>query len=211
MAVIHRATLRPTKTELLTDWLPGRAWCTGPSGEVRQVASFRFDDPAGAVGIETILVRAGDGPVLQVPLTYRDTPLSGGDDWLVCTTEHSVLGKRWVYDGIGDPVYVQALVSAILENSGQAEQLVRVDDRLEPRAFSMGIASSVRGGTAAPAVGPVARVAGDDPAVVVTESVELAVVRDLDAGRDLTGAVLTGTWPGRETPVPLAAVSAERR
>lgn len=207
MALIHKATLSPTKLELLADWLPGRDWHTGPTGEPRRVAGYRFDDPAGAVGIETLLVRVGDGPVHQVPLTYRDAPLDGADAWLIGTTEHSVLGKRWVYDAFGDPVYAAALADAILTGRGQAEEFVEVDDRLEPRAPSMGVAVTANGLAEAPAAGAVVRVTGGEPTLIVTETVELAVRRRLDTGGDLTGAVLTGTWAGQETPVPLASAT----
>jgi len=207
MALIHRATLRPTKLELLSAWLPGRAWYTGPAGEPRRVATFRFDDPAGAVGIETMLVRIGDGPVHQVPLTYRDAPLTGAEARLLGTTEHSVLGKRWIYDGTGDPVYVAALASAVLGNTGQADEFTQVDDGLERREPSMGIASSAAENVVVPAVGAVRSVVEGDPTVIVTDAVELTVVRRLDAGAGLTGAVLTGTWPGQQTPMPLASAS----
>lgn len=61
MALLHRATMHPTKRELLAGWLPGRDWYQEhPDAGVAVVASYRFDDPAGAVGIETLLVRAGD-------------------------------------------------------------------------------------------------------------------------------------------------------
>ncbi len=56
MALIHHATLRPTKLQLLSDWLPTRSWYDGPKGEVERVATYRFDDPAGAVGLETMPV-----------------------------------------------------------------------------------------------------------------------------------------------------------
>ncbi|MEV8441117.1 hypothetical protein AB0425_27375 [Actinosynnema sp. NPDC051121] len=205
MALIHKATLSPTKLELLAGWLPGRDWHTGPTGEMRRVAGYRFDDPAGAVGIETMLVRVGDGPVHQVPLTYRDAPLDGADEWLIGTSEHSVLGKRWVYDAFGDPVYAAALAHAILTGAGQAEEFVQVEDRLEPRAPSMGIA--VSGNVPVDAPGRVERVVEGDPTLIVAEAVELAVPRRLGVGGGLTGAVLTGTWPGQETPVPLASAS----
>jgi hypothetical protein len=54
-----------------------------------------------------------------------------------------------------------------------------------------------------PAVGEVVRTDGDDPAVMVTDTVTLTVARRL--GAELGGAVLTGTWPGQETPVALAS------
>lgn len=205
MALLHEATLRPTKLELLTDWLPSQGWYSGPAGEVTRVATFRFDDPAGEVGIETMLVGIADGPVYQVPLTYRGSPLPGGDDRLLGTMEHSVLGKRWAYDGTGDPVYAATLASAILRNTGQADQFVQVGDRLEPRAPSMTIASDVTTPTAVPAVGAVQRVVDGELTLVVTDTVELTVVRRLGAG--LTGTVLSGTWPGQATPLPLASAT----
>ena len=63
MAILYpQATLRPTKLELLTPWMPTRAWYRGPAEPVlTRVAGYRFDDPGGEVGIETLLVQAGDG------------------------------------------------------------------------------------------------------------------------------------------------------
>ena len=52
MAIIHRATITPTKLDLIDGWLgdalPG-------DDDLRQVGSYRFDDPEGEVGIEAIL------------------------------------------------------------------------------------------------------------------------------------------------------------
>jgi Maltokinase N-terminal cap domain len=89
---------------LLSAWLPGRLWFTGRA-EVQPPGAYRFDDPAGEVGIEAILLQAADGSVLHAPLTYRRAPLDGAQDYLIGTTEHSVLGRRWVYDGCGDPIW----------------------------------------------------------------------------------------------------------
>jgi hypothetical protein len=208
MALLHRATLRPTKLELLAGWLPDRPWSRVPAGApVERVASFRFDDPAGAVGIETMLVRAGDGPVHHVPLTYRDAPLGGGDRWLIGTTEHSVLGPRWVYDACGDQVYAAELAGAILTGTGQAEEFVDVDGRLERREPAMTATGSGTGDTAVPAVSQVLRVDEDDPTRIRTDSVSLAVVRVLDGSGTVGGPVLTGTWPAA-AGVPLAYLTA---
>ncbi|RRS01350.1 CG0192-related protein [Glycomyces terrestris] len=208
MALIYRATVSPTKLELLAAWLPGRPWHAGPAGDLEQVAAYRFDDPAGEVGVETLLVRSGGGPVYQVPLTYRAAPLAGADAWLVGTTQHSVLGERWVYDAAGDPVYAATLAGAIIANTGQAEQLVLVDgDRLEPRELPMGIGSTASPNGSAPEVHRIERVEDGDPAEIVTDAVTLSVVRNLDKGPELTGPALTGTWPGRPEPVRLAAAS----
>lgn len=101
MAIVHKATLTPTKAELLTAWLDGQPW--GGSGEVSVLGSYRFDDPDGEVGVEGLLAWRGD-QVLHVPLTYRGAPLTGADDALVGTLDHSVLGKRWAYRAGADPV-----------------------------------------------------------------------------------------------------------
>jgi hypothetical protein len=207
MALIHKATLTPSKLELLAAWLPGRSWHTGSVDELELVAAYRFDDPAGAVGIETLLVRSGDEPVHQVPLTYRAGPLEGGEAWLVGTSEHSVLGERWIYDAAGDPIYAEALTSAILGNTGQAEQLVLIEGRLEPRALTMDIASTAAEGASAPAVHQIERVEDVDPTLVVTDAVVLSVVRRLGDAVALSGTVLTGTWEGQSDPVRLASAS----
>ena len=116
MAIIHRATISPTKLELLEEWLAGDL--AGPSG-LRQVGSYRFDDPDGEVGIEALLVTRG-GPVRQVVLTYRAAPLAAADYHLITTMEHSALGRRWVYDGQGDPVAVAAYQRALAGLQEQA-------------------------------------------------------------------------------------------
>lgn len=109
MAIIHRATLVPTKAELLSAWL---------TGEPEVLGAFRYDDPAGEVGIEAFLVRVGD-QVRHVPLTYRGAPYDGAT--LVGTMEHSVLGTRWVYDGTTDPVALGCYQRAL---AGEQEQAV---------------------------------------------------------------------------------------
>ncbi|MET8250560.1 hypothetical protein [Micromonospora sp. NPDC005197] len=205
MALLHRATLRPTKLELLTTWLPGRPWWQGPAGvDVVSRGAYRFDDPAGEVGIETMLVAAADGPVHQVPLTYRAAPLDDADEWLVGTTDHSALGRRWVYDGCADPVYAAALTHAILAGAGQAEQYFEVDGRREVRPPTMAIDVSGDGG-AVPAIGAVRQVVDEDDTVIVTDAVELVVVRRPAAGAvGARGATLSGAWDGQPTTVPLA-------
>ncbi|WP_406076632.1 CG0192-related protein [Micromonospora sp. NBC_00858] len=206
MALLHRATLRPSKLDLLATWLPGRPWYHGPAGvEVLSRGAYRFDDPAGEVGIETMLVGTADGPVHQVPLTYRAAPLDGADDWLVGTTEHSVLGPRWVYDGCADPVYATALAQAILADTGQAEQYIEVDGRRELREPTMTIAASGAGDADVAPVGAVRRVVDEDTTLIVTDSVELVVVRRPGGGdAGASGATLLGTWNGQPTSVPLA-------
>ncbi|MCA0436946.1 MAG: 1,4-alpha-glucan branching protein GlgB [Actinobacteria bacterium] len=119
MAKLHPgATLTPTKLDLITAWMPEQRWYTakGRRPVLRRVGGFRFEDPAGQVGMETLLVldeAATPAVVYQVPLTYRATPLAGAEHALVGITEHSVLGTRYVYDAPHDPVYVRALLDLI--------------------------------------------------------------------------------------------------
>ncbi|MHA7306090.1 maltokinase N-terminal cap-like domain-containing protein [Arthrobacter sp. TMN-49] len=97
--------------------MPLQDWFDGGDSPLARLGSFRFDDPAGEVGIETQLVGAGHR-VYQVPLTYRGAPLAGAEAFLMGTMEHSVLGHRWVYDATGDPVYVAELAVAQLTSTG---------------------------------------------------------------------------------------------
>lgn len=204
MALLHRAELRPSKLELVAAWLPGRSWFQGAAADIARVASYRFDDPAGEVGIETFLVRAGAGPVYQVPLTYRGAPLDGAEAWLVGTCEHSVLGRRWVYDGCGDPVYAAALADAVLAGADQAREYFEVDGRREYRELSMAITVDGARPAEVPHVDSVDRVEDGDPTRIVAGPLELAVVRRLDDHVDPSGRRLTGSWEGQETPLTLA-------
>ena len=205
MALIHKATVNPTKLALLAAWLPGRSWYAGPA-EPARVAAYRFDDPDGEVGIETLLV-GGDGDVHQVPLTYRAAPLSGADEWLIGTTEHSVLGTRWVYDACGDPVYAAALARAVLTGSGQADEMMEVDGRWQARALSMEIFSTAAPDAGAPPVTAITRVADGHPTVIETPPATLTVPRRLDGSVPASGAALTGTWHPGQSPVVLAHVT----
>jgi hypothetical protein len=126
MALVHRATLSPSKQELVESWLPTRPWGSGRT-VTGKLAEYRFDDPAGEVGIETILWRTDDGAVLQTPLTYRGAPLEGAERHLIGTSEHSVLGHRWVYDGCGDPVWAATLSATILSGGAQAQMFFEQD------------------------------------------------------------------------------------
>lgn len=107
MALFHRATITPTKAELIAEWAPTRPWGPSAADPIEVIGSYRFDDPDGRVGMETHLVAAG-GALLQIPLTYRDEPLDGAEDALITEMQHSVLGTRWIYDGLHDPRLVRS-------------------------------------------------------------------------------------------------------
>ncbi|MCX4731393.1 1,4-alpha-glucan branching protein [Streptomyces sp. NBC_01363] len=139
MAVIHRTTLTPTKLELLTSWLPAQPWYRGKGQrpELARTGGFRLDDPKDEVGIEFMAVTdtSGDQPVTyQVPFSYRGAPLAGADDALIGTTEHGVLGQRWVYDGTRDPVLVAQLFALVV---GKAEpQMQSTSDTPDPSVIA---------------------------------------------------------------------------
>ena len=92
------------------------------------IGSYRFDDPDGRVGMETHLVTAGR-TLLQVPLTYRDEPLEGAADALIVEMQHSVLGTRWVYDGLRDPRLIIMLAAVAMTGQGEALGLAVYDGR----------------------------------------------------------------------------------
>jgi hypothetical protein len=122
VAFVHRgATLRPTKPEIVRQWLAGADWFDGEpeTDSAAPPLSYRFDDPAGKVGIEALLVPYA-GRYIQLPLTYREAPLAGAEGWLITTMEHSALGRRWIYDGVGDPVLAAAFVNSIVGGTSSA-------------------------------------------------------------------------------------------
>lgn len=234
MAILHRATLTPTKLELLAEWLPKQAWFTPPPGveaaevaevaeaaegapEIRSVGAFRLDDPDGEVGLETILIGAGDA-VFQVPLTYRAEPLDFCAHALVGTMEHSVLGQRWVYDACFDHVYASRLATTTLGLAEQAEEIFQAPDgttaeRREPTVRVAGVAEPGE----APEVGEVFEAVGATTESGITTihapGIEIRVQRQLKPAAPMPASAhnepharLTGTWPGQEEPALLASL-----
>ena len=112
---------------------PTRPWGPAAATPIEVIGSYRFDDPDGRVGMETHLVTAG-GVLLQVPLTYRDEPLDGADDALITEMQHSVLGTRWVYDGLRDPLFVVMLAAVAMTGQGEALGMAGVRRPLVHRA-----------------------------------------------------------------------------
>ncbi|MEV6108209.1 1,4-alpha-glucan branching protein [Streptomyces sp. NPDC051940] len=129
MARIHNTTVTPTKLELLAAWLPRQPWHEGDGSGLRRAGGFRLEDPEGEVGIEFMVVGSGDGHYL-VPMSYRGAPLDGADDALIGTSEHGVLGKRWVYDAVRDPVAVAQLVAFMRGEAPAHSQ--HLDGELDP-------------------------------------------------------------------------------
>jgi hypothetical protein len=159
MAIVHNTTMNPTKLELLASWLPAQPWFAGSGREpeLTRVGGFRLDDPVGEVGIEFMLVADGSGDqpaVYQVPMTYRARELPGAGGRLIGTSEHGVLGQRWLYDGTRDPVLVAQLVAFI---QGEIEaQAQHTSNTTDPTVTSQPV-----GGVSLAAISSV--VTGDGP------------------------------------------------
>jgi hypothetical protein len=194
MALLHNATITPSKRELMTAWLATQAWADG-FDPVRTLASYRFDDPEGEVGLEAALLADPDGVLVHVPLSYRGAPLEGADAFLVGTAEHSVLGPRWVYDACGDPVWCAELATAIATGGEGVEQYFEVDGRREVVPPRM----TVRGSGLDGLDQRDRRVTGvrDESGTTVTRygDVELLVVRLVGTAIEAEGT-LTGRWGG---------------
>jgi hypothetical protein len=202
MALLYDATITPGKRDLMKGWLPSRSWFDGDLDR-KPVGSFRFDDPAGQVGIEFFLLGGTDRPTLLVPMTYRGSALPGAEEHLIATTDHSVLGKRWVYDACGDPVGVSALLSAITTGGHEAALEMEQDGEMvtfDPTCRVVGSGSAASG----PSVDAVSVVDHGDPTVVRAADQELVVARVIGPG--VTGReTLTATW-GDGEPVVVAAI-----
>lgn len=203
MALFHLATITPTKESLIAKWAPTQSWGLAADA-IDVIGSYRFDDPDGRVGMETHLVNAG-GTLLQVPLTYRDEPLEGADDALIVEMEHSVLGTRWVYDGLRDPRLVVMLAAVAMTGQGEALGMAVYDGRWYIAPSNV----RIQGGGWTQERVPVDgfEVVGDDAtgAVLRNDRFELTVFRRPVPGpRPAIG--LTATWEGQPNPVVLAEV-----
>jgi hypothetical protein len=205
VAIFHRATINPTKDELIAQWAPTRPWGPAVGVAMEVIGSYRFDDPDGRVGMETHLVAAGQ-TLLQVPLTYRDEPLDGAEDAFITEMQHSVLGTRWVYDGLRDPNLVMMLAAVAMTGQGEALGMAVYEGRWYIAPTNVRIQG---GGWTLERV-PVDgfELASDDAsgAVLHNDRFEMTVFRYPRPGpRPAIG--LTASWDGQENAVVLAKVS----
>ncbi len=124
IAQLYDTTIEPSKASVASDWITGQPWYRGSATTLQVIGSFRFVDPDGNIGIETLMLRedgeAPQGPTYQVPLTYRGQPTNTAGE-LVGTVQHGVLGTRYVYDGAQDPAYLAELIRVVLTGDTQSE------------------------------------------------------------------------------------------
>jgi len=209
MALFHRATISPTKEELIAEWAPTQPW--GPPADVptEVIGSYRFDDPEGRVGMEIHLVDAG-GMLLQVPLTYRDEPVAGAQEALITEMQHSALGTRWVYDGLRDPRLVVMLAAVAMTGQGEALGMAVYDGRWYIAPTKVRIQGGGWTQERVPVDGFELESDEASKSVLRNDRFELTVFRrPASAPRPAIG--LTASWDGQSDPVVLAEVHERSR
>jgi hypothetical protein len=107
-----------------------------------------------------------------------------------------VLGKRWVYDAAGDPVYLSAVAGAIIAGTGGAEEFVDVDGKgtLERREPMMTARGTGLPGNTPPGVESIKRIEEHgDHTLVQVGALRIVIVRRITDG-DLPPGALVGRW-----------------
>jgi hypothetical protein len=195
VAILYRGEITPSKIELVSAWAPLQSWSGSLDlGTLSPAGAYRFDDPQGEVGIETLLVRGA--------------AMNGAETALITRMQHSVLGERWVYDGCGDPAYAQALATAILTGGNQAELEVVTDEGTERREATTKVAGNGVPGSPVPHVGAVTYRNVGATTIISSGDLELIVNRVIDVAAEAKipqGQILVGTWPEQDAPTYLAS------
>jgi Maltokinase N-terminal cap domain len=204
MALYHRATITPTKEDLIAKWAPTQPWGPPVDVPIEVIGSYRFDDPDARVGMEIHLATYGTS-VLHVPLTYRDAPLEDAEDALIVEMDHSVLGTRWVYDGLRDPQLIVMLAAVAMTGQGEAVGMVVYDGRWYIAPSKVRIQGGGWSLERVPVDGFELKHEDSTSAVLHNDRFELTVFRRPVPGpRPAIG--LTATWNGLPNPVVLAEV-----
>jgi hypothetical protein len=211
MATLYAAEVRPSKIELLSRWVPTQSWTDDvDTSALESVGAYRFDDPDGEVGVETHLLRAADGHIIQVPLTYRAQALEGADDSLITTMHHSVLGERWVYDASVDPVFARTLATTILRGGEQAELIYMGEEGPQKREATTWVRGSGSPTEVVPDVQDVTFANTGNVTIIDTGDLTLRVRRVVELGPDdddTDEISLLGRWPGQHPWTLLSTAS----
>lgn len=210
MALMYQTTMDPTKLELIAGWLPAQPWFAGDVSALASLGGYRFDDPAGEVGLEGILVTAGDETVYHVPLSYRGAPLPGGDSYLLGTSAHGVLGTRWISDAAGDPVY-RAVMARVMATGGSGAEEYVVNEAGNPvlRQSLVPVRGTGSASNSVPDLGAATVETLGSRTHIECELAVLELVRvvepSLQAGADQYA--LLGTWAGQPEAAILALLN----
>ncbi len=202
MAKFHFATSSPTKHELLLTWLAKQTWGPAPHTSTSIAASFHLEDPEGKVGMQVFFI-ATEGDTFICPLTYRDTPLDD-ESALVGTLQHSVLGTRWIYDGVHDPCLVMVLAAAALTGQGMALGWAKKEGRWMAWPESVQLHSGQR--LSEPFAADRFQLVSDDRYVMLADDQwEMTLPRIGEPGVPTIG--LAATWPGQDSPITFVTVN----
>lgn len=208
MAVIHKATLMPSKLELITGYLltvPGLSPFAGDA--LSQVGAYRFDDPAGEVGIESHVLATASGDVLHLPVVYRNERRDELDDWFVGTMQHSVLGERWVYEAGADEIYIRELARAIITGGSEVDEVVETPDGPVLRDPSVNVRGSGVSGASVPAIDAVSAERRGTDTVVAAGQMTITIHHVIGSAANppsAGNATLSGNWHGLASTVRLA-------
>lgn len=202
MALYHDATVTPAKKDLLAAWVPTQHWCPDPDQPVELIGAYRFDDPEGAVGMETAIVRNA-GTFLHVPMTYRAQPIDGST--LITEMHHTALGDRWVYDGLTDDRLVMMLAAVSLTGQGEALGMVSYDGVWHIAPTNVRLRGGGWGLERVPVDGFRSDAVDATTVVFRNARFEMTVHRQLTVGPQPTIG-LTAHWPGQRESVVLTDV-----
>ncbi|RBP67128.1 1,4-alpha-glucan branching enzyme [Brevibacterium sanguinis] len=116
--------------QLLHSWLPGQRWfpAKGRGVSISELSTVQVFDERGRGGTATgrnhiLLLDSGDRmDVIQVPLTFRTSPLDAPDSAHLGEVDDLTLGRCHVYDGVHDPQFVRSLATLI---TGRAPHIGR--------------------------------------------------------------------------------------
>jgi hypothetical protein len=143
--------------------------------------------------------------LFQIPLTYRDEPLAGAEGALITQMEHSALGTRWVYDGLGDPRFVFMLAAVTMTGQGEALIVIESKGRLYIAPSNVRIHGGGWSEDPVPVDGFDLVSDGVATSVLQNERFELTVFRHPAVGsRPPIG--LTASWDGLDGEVVLAEI-----
>ncbi len=124
------------------------------------------------------------------------------------TMSHTTLGDRWIYDACNDPVYITALAAVIVTGGREADLFMVTQDGLVQEVNT----THVRGSGSSPMANvpdlSTSTVLRDGTATCLQGRVALTFLHAPTAAKSEEHAlVLTGTWPGEDTPVLLAGIN----
>ena len=167
--------------------------------------------PRVKIGIEVLLVRAGDAPHSAGP---AHVPQHAADRRRAVAARNdagaSVFGTRWTYDATGGPAYLAAAATTAL-TGGRTGRRVRRRRRSTTSFSSLLTMCRVMSRAALVIAPPPGRFGGDagrrHPDVHRNRSCDLILSRVVGAARRRGNGKLTGIWTDRTEPCLLVSVT----